>query len=348
MQIIKAEYIWLDGAKPTQTLRSKTRFVPVDDPSSVNVDSFPEWSFDGSSTGQSPGGDSDLGLKPVFFCEDPTRIDGFLVLAEVLNPNGTAHESNTRAKLRKVLAEGGSELDAWIGFEQEYTLFQEQRPLGFPVNGYPAPQGPFYCGVGADRAFGRELVETHIDACLEAGLMLYGVNAEVMPGQWEFQIGYRGMKGESADMLNASDHLWVARWLMHRIAEDADIIVSFDVKPMKGDWNGAGMHTNFSTAAMRAEGGIKAINEAIEKFAKKHDEHIAVYGHALADRLTGLHETAPITEFRHGVADRGASIRVPRHVAEQGSGYLEDRRPGANSDPWLVSARLLTTVLGLD
>lgn len=348
MQIIKAEYIWLDGAEPTQTLRSKTRFIPVEDPTAVTLETFPEWGFDGSSTYQSPGGDSDLGLQPVFFCDDPTRMDGYLVLTEVLNADGSPHESNTRAKLREVLEKGGAAAEAWIGFEQEYTLFQDGRPLGFPKDGYPAPQGPFYCGVGADRAYGREIVEMHIEACLEAGLMLYGINAEVMPGQWEFQIGYRGLEGESADVLNVSDHLWVSRWLMHRIAEEMGVIASFDVKPMKGDWNGAGMHTNFSTADMRKEDGISAINSAIEKMSKKHEEHIAVYGYALAERLTGLHETAPITEFRHGVADRGASIRVPRHVATKGSGYLEDRRPGANADPWVVSARLLQTVLDID
>ncbi|MEM6732218.1 MAG: glutamine synthetase, partial [Myxococcota bacterium] len=233
MELIKAEYIWLDGATPTQTLRSKTRLVPVE--GEVSLESFPEWSFDGSSTYQSPGGDSDLGLKPVFFCADPTRLGGYLVLTEVLNADGSPHESNHRAELRRVLDAGGAKAEAWIGFEQEYTLFQEGRPLGFPANGYPAPQGPFYCGVGADRVFGREIAEDHIDACMEAGIMLYGINAEVMPGQWEFQIGYRGIDSESADVLNVSDHLWIARWLMQRIAEDADVVASFDNKPMKGD-----------------------------------------------------------------------------------------------------------------
>lgn len=340
----QAEYLWLDGAQPTQHLRSKTRIVNLP-AGPVTADDFPQWSYDGSSTYQSDGGDSDLILEPVRVVPDPIRGDGnYLVLCEVLYGDGTPHETNTRAALRALLVEAGAEHDPWIGFEQEYTLIASGRPLGFPDTGFPAPQGPYYCSVGADRTFGRALVEAHTKACLEAGIMVYGINAEVMPGQWEFQIGYRGVNGESADPLTASDHLWFARWLLMRLGEDHGLVVTLDVKPVKGDWNGAGCHTNFSTASMRNAGGLAAIDAAIERLRNRHTEHIAVYGDALADRLTGLHETAAIDEFRSGVADRGASIRIPRQVQERGYGYLEDRRPGANCDPYRVAAALIETI----
>src|SRR5262249_46191093 len=146
---------------------------------------------------------------------------------------------------------GAAAQEPWIGFEQEYVLFKGQRPLGFPAGGEPAPQGPYYCSVGADAAFGRPIVEAHTRACIAAGIRIYGINGEVLPGQWEFQVGYRGIEGESADPLTVSDHLWLARWLMFRIAEDFNVVPSFAAKPVKGDWNGSGMHTNFSTRATR-------------------------------------------------------------------------------------------------
>ena len=233
----QAEYIWLDGATPTQGLRSKTRIVDLSD-GPVTLEAFPPWSYDGSSTYQADGGDSDLLLEPVSFVRDPLRGAGnYLVMCEVIRPDGSPHETNTRARLREVLAAGGAELDAWIGFEQEYTLMQGGRPLGFPADGFPAPQGPYYCSVGSDRAFGRTLIEAHTRACIEAGLMIYGINAEVMPGQWEFQIGYRGVAAESADPLTVSDHLQFARWLLYRLGEAHGATPSFDVKPMLGDWN---------------------------------------------------------------------------------------------------------------
>lgn len=344
-----AEYIWIDGATPTQTVRSKARTVLINDIDQVSLSDFDVWSFDGSSTNQSEGGNSDLFLQPVYFCPDPIRGAGsFLVMCEVNNPDGTPHKTNTRATLRSALTSGGDKAQAWIGFEQEYTLFKSNRPLGFPKNGFPAPQGPFYCGIGADRAFGRDIVEEHLLACHEAGLLLFGINAEVMPGQWEFQMGYRGFPNETADILLISDQMWIARWLLLRICEDYEVTVSWDNKPVKGDWNGAGCHTNFSTVDMRdPQKGISAIELAIERLSTKHDVHIKEYGHALGDRLTGLHETCAINEFRSGVADRGCSIRIPQLVKQRGFGYFEDRRPGANMDPYRVSARLLVTVCEL-
>ena len=345
----QATYIWIDGAQPTHTLRSKVRIIEhPDDP--IKLSNFPEWGFDGSSTNQAEGHDSDLILEPACFVLDPlTQGMNYLVLCEVMNPDGTPHKTNKRAVLREVMDNGAAAFDPWLGFEQEYTLFQGQTPLGWPERGYPAPQGPFYCGVGADEVFGRELVDAHTLACMDAGIMIFGTNAEVMPGQWEFQIGYRNISSESADPVTVSDHLWLARWLLYRIGEDYDVSATLHPKPVKGDWNGAGKHTNISTKQMRDPAtGRKAIDDAIIRLEKHHNEHITVYGHGLGERLTGEHETAHLSQFTAGVGDRSASIRIPRSVETKGCGYLEDRRPGANANPYDVSIALLTAICDVE
>lgn len=334
MAKVKAEYIWLDGYKPTPNLRSKTKIL---DNEVRYLNEIPDWGFDGSSTMQAEGHSSDCQLKPVFFVPDPLRgHPHILVLCEVMQANGMAHESNTRARLRSI-SEKYKDLDAWFGIEQEYTLYKDGRPLGFPEKGFPGPQGPYYCGVGTENIFGRPLIEDHMEACVKAGLQISGINAEVMPGQWEFQIGPLGA-------LAVSDQLTVGRWLLQRLGENYGISVSIYPKPVTGDWNGAGAHVNFSTKAMRLPGGLEAVIEACEKMKLKHAEHIAVYGADNDKRLTGKHETAPITEFRYGVSDRGASIRIPMSTANSKSGYLEDRRPASNMDPYQVTARLIETV----
>jgi len=339
-----AEYLWIDGAQPTQQIRSKARVVSV--PNNPASSDFPSWSFDGSSTGQAAGEDSDCILDPVRVYADPFRGDGnFIVLCEVRNPNGDSHASNQRSHLRRAMDLADKELDPWLGIEQEYTLFRDGRPLGFPEDGFPAPQGPYYCGAGVENTFGRDVVEAHAKACMDAGLLFYGINAEVMPGQWEFQIGYRGVDGEACDALTVADDVWVARYLLNRVGEQHGVRVSIDNKPVKGDWNGAGMHTNFSTAYTRdPRFGLEAINAIVASLESHHDEHIAQYGDRLDERLTGDHETCDIGTFRSGVAHRGASIRIPQPVALNGYGYLEDRRPGANSDPYRVATCLVGAV----
>jgi glutamine synthetase len=259
-------------------------------------------------------------------------------MCEVMNADGSVHVSNTRAHLRSV-AEQYADQDSWFGIEQEYTFFQGRVPLGWPEGGYPAPQGPFYCGVGADEVYGRDIVEEHLEFCIEAGLEISGINAEVMPGQWEYQVGPLGP-------LDAADQLWLSRWLLYRIAEDYGVSATLHPKPVKGDWNGAGAHTNFSTKSMRVEGGLKVIEAACEALGNKHDDHIAIYGAHNEERLTGLHETCSIQDFRYGVSDRGASIRIPMATANDGYGYLEDRRPSANMDPYKVCAALIETTCG--
>ena len=336
MSKVKAEYIWMDGHEPTQKLRSKTKVI---DGPIKSIAELPLWGFDGSSTNQAEGNDSDCMLKPVFKVLDPIRGgDDILVMCEVMNADGSVHSSNTRAHLRAVSKKFSDE-EAWFGIEQEYTLFEGRNPLGWPEGGYPAPQGPFYCGVGADEVFGREIVEDHLQFCMDAGLEVSGINAEVMPGQWEYQIGPLGP-------LDVADQMWISRWLLYRISEEYGVSATLHPKPVKGDWNGAGAHTNFSTKSMREAGGIDVINAACQKLSQKHDEHINVYGAHNEERLTGLHETCSIREFRYGVSDRGASIRIPMQTANDGFGYLEDRRPSANMDPYKVCSILLETTCG--
>ena len=330
----QAEYIWIDGVKPTPTLRSKTKVMADDEKISV-------WGFDGSSTEQAGGESSDCVLRPVFSCPDPIRGGkNILVMCDVLQAkDDSPHPTNTRASLAEV-AKKYADQEMIYGIEQEYTMLRlDGTPYGFPVGGFPAPQGPYYCGVGAGRVVGREIIEEHTQACIDAGLMISGTNAEVMPGQWEFQIG-------PADALTVSDHMYVARWLLQRIAEDYDVVISFAAKPMKGDWNGAGAHTNFSTKAMRNDTNLKAITAACEALGKRVMEHVDNYGDDIASRLTGKHETAPYNKFSYGVSDRGASVRIPWQVGRDGKGYAEDRRPNANVDPYTVTRLILETVCG--
>ncbi len=332
MSLSKLEYVWLDGYKPTQSLRSKTKIVKN---FSGKLEDCPIWSFDGSSTEQAPGGSSDCLLKPVSIVRDPQRKNGYLVMAEVLNADGTPHPSNGRATI------DDDDNDFWFGFEQEYFLWdpKTERPLGFPAGGFPAPQGPYYCSVGARNAYGRHIVEEHLDACLEAGLNVEGINAEVAAGQWEFQIFAKGAK-------EAGDQIWLGRYLLERIGEKYGVAVNWHCKPLGTlDWNGSGMHANFSNGLLREAGNKAIFDKVCEAFRTVVKEHIDVYGADNHLRLTGKHETASIHDFSYGVSDRGASIRIPVGVPANGwKGYLEDRRPNSAADPYKVAARIIKTV----
>lgn len=336
MAFSKLEYIWLDGFKPTQTLRSKTKVLHD---FSGELQDVPMWNFDGSSTEQATGDSSDCLLKPVAIYPDPSRKAAYLVMTEVLNADGTPHETNARATIDD---ENG---DFWFGFEQEYFLKDPETglPLGFPNNGYPAPQGPYYCGVGGESAFGREIIEEHLDLCLEVGLNVEGINAEVAAGQWEFQIFGKNAK-------STGDEIWIGRYLIQRIAEKYGVAIDWHPKPLGDtDWNGSGMHANFSNEYMRETGGEESMKTICEAFGDHIAEHIAVYGADNDKRLTGKHETQSIDKFSYGVSDRGASIRIPVTTKEDGwIGRLEDRRPASNADPYKVAARIIKTVNSAD
>ena len=326
----KLEYIWLDGFLPTQSLRSKTR---IEKNFSGKLEDCPVWSFDGSSTQQAKGNDSDCLIKPVAIFPDPDRSNGFLLMTEVLNPDGTPHESNARSTI------DDDDNDFWFGFEQEYFLWDPitNIPLGFPEKGFPPPQGQYYCSVGAANAFGRDCIEEHLDQCLEAEINVEGINAEVATGQWEYQIFAKGAK-------NAGDQVWVARYLAERNAEKYGLSINLHPKPIKGDWNGSGMHANFSNGAMRDSGDKNIFNKICEEFGKNIKKHINVYGADNDQRLTGLHETQSIDKFSYGVSDRGASIRIPIGTVEDGwKGRLEDRRPASNGDPYKIASVIVST-----
>lgn len=328
----KLEYIWLDGSKPTQKLRGKTKIVTD---FSGKLEDCEVWSFDGSSTGQAEGNSSDCLLKPVFICPDPQRKNGYLVMCEVLNADSTPHETNGRATI------DDEDDDFWFGFEQEYFLIDNEtgKPLGFPANGYPRPQGPYYCSVGANNAYGRAIVEEHLDACLEAGLNVEGINGEVAAGQWEYQIFAKGAAA-------AGDEIWVARYLLERIGEQYGVSVDLHPKPLgELDWNGSGMHANFSNSTLRNAGNRETYEQICEAFRPVVKEHIDVYGADNHMRLTGKHETASIHDFSYGISDRGASIRIPIATVERGwKGWLEDRRPASNGDPYKIASRIIKTV----
>ena len=328
----QAEYIWIDGTEPTRALRSKTKIVG-------DGRKPPVWGFDGSSTNQASGNFSDCVLIPVWTCPDPLRgANDILVMCEVLNADMTPHVTNTRAAA-VAAAKKYASFEPRFGIEQEYTFFQDGRPYGWPEDGFPAPQGPYYCGVGGAKMPGRDIVEAHTLALMRAGIGIEGTTAEVMMGQWEFQLGV-------LDPVEMGDQLWVARWLLERIAEEFEVDVSFDAKPIKGDWNGAGAHTNFSTKQMRAAGGWNAIIAGCEALGTKVTEHITNYGVGIEERLTGAHETAHWSKFSYGVSDRGSSVRIPGGVARDKRGYLEDRRPNANMDPYVVTRLIVETICG--
>ena len=328
----KLEYIWLDGKTPIPGLRGKTAIKSFD--KTPTLADMPLWGFDGSSTLQAEGKSSDCILKPVALYPDMSRNNAFIVLAEVMHPDGTPHPTNMRATIK-------DDPDFWAGFEQEYFLFKDGRPLGFPKDGHPTvPQFPYYCGVGYKYmgSIARQIVEEHLELCLHAGINHEGINAEVAKGQWEFQIFGKGSK-------KAADDLWVARYLMMRLCEKYEVDVELHCKPIRGDWNGSGMHTNFSTRHIREVGGKEYTEALMKGFEKNIAAHIAVYGPDNHLRLTGHHETQAIDKFSYGLSDRGASIRLPVNFIKNGyRGYMEDRRPNSEADPYQIVSQLMKTI----
>jgi glutamine synthetase len=356
---IHLEYIWTDGNNP-QHLRSKTKIIQKDVKSQFdstnqgksledyfiewknNPESLPTWNFDGSSTDQATTQKSELLLKPVNIFKDPFKFNhGFLVLCEVYNTDWSIHKTNTRASMINTLEKWDDE--TMYGFEQEYFIYDNltSKPVGWPKDGFPEPQGNYYCAVGGNHVNGRDFVDDHAKLCEVIGLELSGINAEVALGQWEYQIGPVYAK-------EGSDQLWISRYILERLSEKYNYYIVLDPKPYVGNnWNGSGMHVNFSTKTMREDlkNKKKLVIEACERLSEKVEEHILVYGKNNELRLTGHNETCSINEYRFGIGDRTASIRIPSSIDDKTTpGYLEDRRPASNADPYQVVERMVKTI----
>lgn len=335
---VLVEYVWIGG---NNELRCKTKVM---DKEVNSVHDLSDWNYDGSSTSQAAGEDSEVIIKPRALFNDPFRGGkNKMVMCDTYRPNGEPLENNHRIWANSIFEQALDE-EPWFGLEQEYFLFdpKTKKPLGFPQDGHPEPQGQYYCSAGSQNAFGRVVAEEHLHACVEAGVTISGINAEVAPGQWEFQIG-------PCVGIDEGDQLWMARYLLNRVAEKHGVVVDLEPKPMKGDWNGSGCHANYSTKNMREgsdnKSGIDFIDDAIEKLSHKHMDHMEVYGSGNELRMTGAHETASYDQFSHGTANRGASIRRGNQTVKDGKGYFEDRRPSSNCDPYLVTAKLFETTI---
>jgi glutamine synthetase len=337
-----AEYIWLDGSSG---FRSKCRTLEVKTQIDIEVDNLPLWNYDGSSTGQSEASNSDVTLQPVAVFSDPFRgQNSVFVLCATYDCDGNPLANNHRHNAVRLFNQD-SDAQPWFGIEQEYFMMNPNTkwPLGFPPNGYPKPQGNYYCSVGTLNNFGRKIADLHYKMCLASGVKIAGINAETAPGQWEFQVG-------PCEGIEAGDHLTMARYILERVSEFSSILIDYSPKPVKGDWNGSGCHVNYSTRHMRKglgdKRGIDFIQDAIKNLEKTHSEHMKVYGEGNEKRMTGSCETSDYNSFSWGVATRNTSVRVPRQVNEDECGYLEDRRPASNIDPYVVTSKIFeTTVL---
>jgi len=349
-QPLIAEYVWVSGQDTHHDIRSKCRtlYLSAEDMAlppkeMLKKGIFPVWNFDGSSTGQARGQNTEIVIKPVNAWPHPFAKDipMVAVLTECFTPEGAPTTDNTRNVAVSVFEADKNNLKPWFGMEQEYVLVTKSgRPLGWPERGYPAAQGPYYCANGPV-ALGRNIVMAHYERCLQMGIKISGTNAEVMPAQWEFQVG-------PCEGIEMGDSLVMARWCYLRLLEDIgtfglDLDVNFDVKPVKGDWNGSGLHTNFSTEPMRKPGGLEVIKQAVQRLEKTVRNDIPFHGQNNNERMTGQHETSSWKEFTWGIGTRHTSVRIGNDVAKQGYGYFEDRRPGSDADPWLLSAALFAS-----
>ena len=346
--VVVAEYIWLDAKKH---LRSKTKVIYSDlilpnlpgyggqteKPAQELAQYFPDWNYDGSSTGQAEGLYSELMLKPVAVYNNPFKggANYVLVLCETIDKEGNPLKSNYRSRANAIFSQNKEE-EPWFGIEQEYFIVGKE----YEITGNEK-QGRYYCSVGAQNTYYRKVAERHLEACISAGLHISGINAEVAPCQWEYQIG-------PCEGISSGDELWVSRYLLERVAEMENAVILYHPKPWK-DINGSGCHTNYSTNSMREEGGLHKIYEAIEKLSQKHMEHMAVYGEKNDERMSGEHETSKYDVFSFDPSrsvDRGASVRVGYETLKEKRGYFEDRRPASTMDPYLVTSKLFeTTVL---
>lgn len=335
MEKIIAEYVWLDN---NNGIRSKIRVLPMD---TIKDGQIPLWNFDGSVIGQETNSTSEMVIRPVQTFNHPFFDNGIIVMCDVhmLLDNGElkAHISNTRAKHNSMF-ENHSNQEPLYSLEQEYYILErgDNAPYGIVPNRRNVAR--YYCGNQYNLMPGRRIAEAHLQACLQAGLAVSGIHAEVGPSQWEYVIG-------PVIGLEAADQLWVSRFLLYRIAEKSGVDISFHPKPLGEDLPGNGCHINFSTAGTRGDNGIEEIERILGNLKSTHDLYISHCGEDTTKRLTGDHETSRSQTFSWNVAGRDSSIRIPKDTAINKQGYFEDRRPSGNMDPYVLCGYLFAAVV---
>ena len=347
-----AEYIWLDSE---YSFRSKTRIIyndphrpPVIPDDKSSVEWIPKWNYDGSSCGQSDIGagiNTEIELYPVYWCWDPFR-------KEIMERGQHSHtrcimvlcDNNATAASRRNHAiesfKKPQTSEPWFGIEQEYYLVNSENskcPYGYTESNMPKHQKRFYCNMSREN--GRDVAEKHMWYCISADLKIAGVNAEVGPSQWEYQIG-------PCVGIAAGDELMLSRYIMERIVSDIPgMTISWSPKPFR-QYNGSGCHTNFSTKEMREKGGYRHIIRSIELLGQRcANAQNDLYGVDNYLRTTGTHEAPSSKEFSYGVGTRNTSVRIGKQTSKDQKGYYEDRRPGANMNPYYVIAQLNNSTL---
>ncbi len=339
MGVIRLEYIWVGG---NSELRSKVKVEYVYDLDkwilNDNIEKIPIWNFDGSSTNQATGHNSEVIIKPckLYHNSYSKGFDkSYYVICDTYTPEMKPHPTNTRFKADLSFLKNLDEKPLF-GIEHEFFVLDEKskRPLGFELED-PPQQGPYYCSVGCGNAKGRKFLDECLSEAVITGIKVTGSNLEVCPGQMEIQICNYG--------IDAGDDSLMLKYLLSKIGETHSYIIEWNAKPLKGDWNGSGCHVNFSTEKMRAENGYSEIMNAIWNLSERHQEHIEIYGDDNFNRLTGNHETSDINNFTYGLADRGCSIRIPKSTFMNLKGYFEDRRPSSSCDLYLVTSKIFET-----
>ena len=345
------EYIWLDlegnSRSKTKVMNNTNNYTIVELTRTPSL--LPKWNYDGSSTKQATTESSEVILNPVKVILDPFRQHNLdnnvrfflhcLVLCDTYKSHNIPLKSNTRYHAVNIFDTVSNHKEPMFGLEQEFFISKRQCfGIAF-VPSIPEPQGDYYCGVGGTNVYGRELVEEMLDKLNYAGLPITGLNAEVAPSQWEFQVCSIG--------IDAADSLILLRYICNRVLEKHDMFMDLAAKPVKGDWNGSGCHINYSTSLMRDMNGIYHIDAAIAALSDTHSLHIKHYGDDNIERLTGHHETSSVDKFTSSVAGRNTSIRIPTDTHHNKCGYFEDRRPSSSLDPYKATALLHATSVGV-
>ena len=349
------EYLWLDS---NLHLRSKMRNVSIKSNDISNyiqqygnhyiscydnrkldiIKKIPLWNYDGSSTGQGNVDNSEVILVPVNFIKHPFIDNAFLVLCCNRNCDGVPVVGNSRFNAAsKFQDKANRDKCVWFGLEQEFFFFDKETKKPVEWKGHnQIKQGEYYCGVNRSSSIERSIMTDLICIADKVGLTISGINQEVAPAQWEYQIG-------PVEGVEAGDQMVFAKYILYMLCEKHGLYASFHPKPLSGEWNGSGCHVNISTMDMRErDDGYQIILSAIARIGEDHSNFIENYcGNNNHMRLTGSHETSDPNTFTYGVGSRDSSVRIPYDTLREKKGYFEDRRPGSSIDYYKTIAKYL-------